>query len=156
MKNYNGEPITGPRQLKRPEYGTGKIDTMGDPEPDWSYLSEKADEHGFDKTNVESNGKYKIEIELPPGTIIIRYGKESGYYTAPQGTDYDKLAMPYIKETVPYNEYKVISKSLFVTCVVEKGIVAPGFDSEGGAIQYYHSLTIFESIRKGILERLSV
>lgn len=156
MKNYKGEPITGPRRLKKPEYDTGKTDALGDPIPDWSYLSEKADEHGFDKTNVESNGKYIIEIELPPGTIIIRYGRESGSYSAPQGSDYDKLAMPYIKETVPYNEYKVIANSVVVTCVVEKGKVAPGFDSEGGAIQYYHSISIFESVRKGMLERLSI
>lgn len=154
MKNFKGEIITGPRRLKKPEYGTGKIDTLGDPEVDWSFLSKEADVHGFDITNLESNGKYVIEIELPPGTIIIRYGRESGKYTAPEGTDYEKLAMPYVKETVPYYKYKVISKNVLVTCVVEKGKVAPGFDSDGGAIQYYHRLTIFQSVREGILERL--
>lgn len=154
MKNFRGEILVGPRQLKKPEYGTGEVNDLGEPIPDWSLLSEEADKHGFDKTNQESNGKHIIEIELPPGTIIIRYGNESGKYTAPQGTDYENLSMPYKKETVPYYEYKVVAKSLHVTCVVQKGKVAPGFDSKGGAIQYYHNTTIYESIKKGILERL--
>lgn len=154
MKNFRGEILTGPRQLKRPEYGTGKVDSLGDPIPDWSLLSKEADEDGFDKTNREKNGKYIIEIELPQGTIIIRYGKESGKFTAPQGTDYEKLAMPYKKETVPYYEYKVIAKNLHVRCVVQKGRVAPGFDSGGGAIQYCHNMSIYESVKNGVLERL--
>lgn len=153
MRNFRGEVITGPRRLKRLEFGTGKNDSLGNPEVDWSLLSKEADEHGFDKTNLESNGKYFIEIVLPAGTIIIRYGTESGYFTAPEGTDYDKLALPYVKETVPYYEY-VVSKKISVTCVVDKGKVAPGFDSEGGAIQYYHHQSILRSVRAGILERL--
>lgn len=154
MRNFRGEIITGPRRLKKPEYGTGKIDGAGDPEVNWSYLSKEADEHGFDKSNLESNGKYIIEIELPPGTVIIRYGKESGKYTAPDGTDYEKLALPYVKETVPYYKYKVSTNSLRVTCIVIQGRVAPGFGSPGGAVQYCHRLTILQSVRAGILARL--
>lgn len=155
MKNRRGESIDGIRRLKRDEYGTGKIDENGQPEVAWEkFLSKNADERGFDKTNKESNGDYKMQTVLPYGTIIIRFGNDMGHYTAPQGTDYEKLAMPYTEESMEYNEYKVIADNIHVSCVVEKGKTAPGFDSDGGATQYYHSMTILQSIRNGLLERL--
>lgn len=156
MKNYKGEIISGKKQLINPKYGTGKIDRHGQPIVDWSYLSIHADKDGFDTRNIESNGKYKINITLPYGSIIIRYGNEAGNFTAPQGTEYEKLALPYVKDTVEYNEYRVISANLPITCIVEKGKVAPGFDSAGGAIQYLHPITIRESVKKGLLERLNI
>ena len=39
MKNYNGESISGIRQLKKPEYGTGKNNRFGQPVVNWNYLS---------------------------------------------------------------------------------------------------------------------
>ena len=154
MKNYNGESISGIRQLKKKEYGTGKKDRHGQPVINWSYLSKHADDNGFDTRNIESNGKYTIEFILPYGSIIIRYGNEIGRFTAPKGTAYEKLSLRYIPETMEYNEYKVISDNVCIKCIVEKGIVAPGFDSEGGAVQYYHPITIREAVRKGMLERM--
>ena len=40
-----------------------------------------------------------------------------------------------------------------VNCIVDKGIVAPGFGSIGGAAQYRHYRTIRESLEIGILEK---
>lgn len=156
MRNYRGEIISGIKQLIKPEYGTGDIDKYGQPVVNWSYLSKYADEEGFDIRNIEKNGKYKIKVKLPYGSILIRYGSELGRFTAPKGTEYEKLALPFVKETVEYNEYKVMSTKVMVVCIVQKGKVAPGFNSDGGAIQYYHPINIYNSVKKGLLERLTV
>lgn len=147
LTNYKGELLTGLPQLKKPEFGAGESGIA------WPKESETIDSKGFDKTNVESNSNYIIKVILPPDTIIIRYGKEDGHFTAPKGTEYEKLSLPYVKETVPYFEYRV-KKKINVKCEVIKGKVAPAFDSEGGAIQYYHPITIGMSLQRGILERI--
>ena len=154
MKNCNGKNISGIKKLIRPQFGTGETDKYGQPIVDWSFLSKYADEDGFDIRNIESNGNYKIEIVLPYGTEIIRFGNEMAHFTARKGTHYEDLALPYIKETVEYNEYRVIAQDLHIVCIVQKGKVAPGFDSVGGAIQYLHPTTIREAIKKGLLERM--
>ncbi len=154
MKNYKGETISGIRQLKKPEYGAGKTNRYGQPVVNWNYLSKYADDDGFDTRNIESNGKHTVEYILPYGSIIIRYGSEIGHFSAPKGTAYENLALPYIPESVEYNEYKVTAHDVRIQCIVEKGIVAPGFDSNGGAVQYLHPITIRESVRKGMLERI--
>ena len=56
--------------------------------------------------------------------------------------------------TFTYNEYRVIANNIEVVCMVDMGIVAPGFDSPGGAVQYFHPITIRESIKRGFLKRL--
>ena len=132
MKNYKGETISGIRQLKRLEYGIGKKNRFGQPIVNWNYLSKHADDDGFD----------------------TRYGSEIGHFSAPKGTSYEKLSLPYLPESVEYNEYKVIADNVRIICVVDKGIVAPGFDSAGGAVQYLHPITIRESVKKGMLERI--
>lgn len=154
-KNYKGDVINGIKKLIRPEYGTGEYNNYGEPIVDWSKLSEYADDDGFDKRNLESNGNYKITIKLPIGTKLIRFGNETGTFTAPIGTPYETLALPYIQETVEYHEYKVISDNLTVECEVCKGVVAPGFGSQGGGIQYKHSITISASLKQNILERIN-
>lgn len=152
MKNSKGKSIDGIRRLKKEEYGTGEFDENGQPIVDWAkFRGKDEDDRGFDTNNKESNGEYTMQVELPPGTIIIRYGSEMGRYTAPRGTEYETLGLPYTEESVEYNEYRVNEN---VSCEVEKGKVAPKFDSNGGATQYYHSMTIRQSVRRGILERL--
>lgn len=155
IKNDKGKIIDGKKKLIKREYGLGKYYSNGEPMVNWNLLSEFADSNGFDKRNVETNGKYKIEVELPYGTIIIRYGNLSGNFSAPKGTKYEDLALPYVKETVEYNEFRVITDKIKVMCIVEKGIVAPGFESNGGAIQYLHPMSMKESIRTKLLERIN-
>lgn len=154
MKNCTGEKISGIRQLKKSEFGTGKKDKFGQPIVNWDCLSIHADKNGFDTRNIEDNGKHTVKFILSYGSIIIRYGSEKGYYSAPKGTSYDKLSLPYVKESLEYNEYKVIANNVSIICIVDKGIVAPGFDSEGGAVQYMHPISIKESVKKGMLERI--
>jgi len=50
------------------------------------------------------------------------------------GTPYSELSLPYIEDSVPYHEYIVVGRCE-VECLVDKGTVAPGFGSEGGAVQ---------------------
>lgn len=156
--NSSGQIISGIRKLSNTAYGTGAIDEYGDPVIDWntwSALSRFSDENGFDIRNVEANGKYIIEIQLPKSTLLIRYGPESGSFTAPKGTLYEELSLPYIEETVEYNEYRVIAESISVLCVVDKGKVAPMFNSIGGGVQYYHKNgSIKKMIKSKILERV--
>ena len=156
IKNDKGQVISGKKELLETRYGTGNVYPNGEPIVNWKMLSEFADDDGFDIRNIEPNGEYKIEIELPYGTTLIRYGNETGRFSAPKGTKYEDLALPYIKDTVEYNEYKVIAKEITVICMVQKGKVAPGFGSDGGAVQYMHPMSIIESIKSNLLERINL
>ena len=156
-RNYLGKKLGSTnRELSKPEYGTGEIDKYGIPIVDWKKYIIVANDEGFDMSHREANGSYKMEITLPQNTVIQRYGNETGHCTAPQGTPYEKLAIPYKKETMEYNEYRVIADGVKVTCYVDQGIVAPSLDSPGGAIQYYHKDTIVKLIGQGVLERIDL
>lgn len=153
MKNDDGKLIDGKKKLLKEEFGTGDYYPNGEPIVNWKLLLH-ADNDGFDTLNIEETGNYKMEVELPYGTIIIRYGNETGRFSAPKGSKYEELALPYVKETVEYNEYKIIADGVKVVCIVEKGKVAPGFESNGGAIQYMHPMSMIELMRNNILERV--
>ena len=157
LKNDAGEPISGIRRLKQEAYGTGKT-SGGEAVIDWErWKTPYADEHGLDIRNIEETGTYWIALVLPQDTRIIRYGPETGRFTAPEGTDYDALSLPYDRETVEFHKYQVTAQSITVYCKVQKGIVAPMFDSEGGAVQYYHpNANMRELIKAGILERVAL
>lgn len=156
--NYKGEALGDTKkQLSKPEYGTGEIDKFGDPVVKWKeYIIGKADKYGFDKKHKEFLWFHTIRIPLPRNTIIIRYGSERGNYTAPKGTAYDNLALPYKQETVEYNEYRVIADGVIVKCRVRRGLVAPSLDSKGGAIQYHHDKIIADLVLEGVLERINL
>ncbi len=110
------------------------------------------DEHGFDLNAVMENGEYVIrDYIIPKGTRIIRYGSNYGNYTAPYGTSYEKLSLPFLKESRVYHEY-IVRKSCKVKCVVVKGYVAKGFSSEGGALQFYHQERIAHLLKKKVLK----
>lgn len=155
-KNYKGEEIGDKKRvLSDSAYGTGKFDKNGDPEVDWGKYIVVDNDQGFDKRHKEANGEYLIEIELKKGVEILRYGTEGGNFTAPKGTPYEKLALPYLKESLEYNEYRVIADGLKVKCQVKQGVVAPSVDSPGGAVQYWHYEPIFLLVQKKALERIN-
>ena len=137
--NYLGEEITEPFQQRNPNYfdNTGK--------PLWEQL-QHSDSDGFDvREDI-------CEIILPVGTRLVRYGRPAGYYTAPAGTEYEALSLPYLKESLPYHEYVVKDTCNVLLCIVTKGIVAPGFDNPGGGVQFKHRYTIQQEIKRGVLE----
>lgn len=116
---------------------------------DWRSFAVNADDQGFDMTAIDG-GEYRKEVILPKGTLIARYGEPFGRYTTLRGTKYESLSLPYAKDTVEYHEYKVI-EDIRVQCVVDKGKVAPNFEKEGGAVQFYHKKTIAEEISRGTI-----
>ena len=153
--NFYGQIIIEPYQLASPDFGTGKIDRYGMPEVDWiGCRTEFADDYGFDKRNVEANGRYVISYTLPKDTIIIRYGSERGQYTAPRNTRFEEVSLPYTVESVEYHEYRVVADGLRVECIVDKGKVAPMFCQPGGGVQYRHQQSIRSLIRDAQLERI--
>ncbi len=152
--NYLGEDLGS----KKPEYISLKYTKIVDGKrvPDWPEDDGVTiDGYGFDRNNTESNGDYKEEIELPKGTKICRYGGPTGYTTTLQNTSYDKLGLPYVKETIEYHEYEVVADGLVVKCVVIKGKTAKAFGSAGGAIQFVHLRTIRDELNIGSLKELT-
>lgn len=149
-KNDAGEVLGNrPVELAKPEYGTGAYGSGLYPVVRWEeYRKEWADKDGFDVRNIEENGEYIMEVELPKGTHLIRYGSEKGVFTAPKNTPYDCLGLPYKRETIEFHEYEVIADSIKVFCRAIRGKVAPMFDSAGGAVQYLHANSIFKLARR--------
>lgn len=153
--NYFGRAISRPYQLASSDFGTGKLNKYGTPEINWKGCkTEYADDYGFDRRNIEPNGKHTIAYILPKDSIIIRFGNEWGQYTAPQHTRYEEVSLPYALESIEYHEYRVIADGLPVQCIVEKGRVAPMFNQPGGGIQYRHEETIRLLIQNEQLERI--
>ena len=157
-KNSAGETIYGHRILRDLSYGSGEYDESGEAKVDWKkWQVEYADENGFDKRNKEENGQYYIQVLLPQGTTLIRYGPEGGRYTAPVGTSYDELSLPYTEESQEYHEYEVIADSISVFCPVKQGRVAPMFGCPGGGVQYMHlGGSIRDLLREKVLKRVEL
>lgn len=133
--------------FKCPEFGY--YDENGVEHVNWKPEDEDIDSDGFDKHNVEENGDYKQDFILPHGKYICRYGNIRGRLTTDFGTDYEMLSLPYVKNSIEYHVYKVVADGLRVKCTVQRGRVAPMFDSLGGAIQYKH----YQSIAKELDEK---
>lgn len=157
LRNDSGETVTGYPSLRKAEYGKGYY--AGDkrkPRPDYEKWLQHADPNGFDMTYVDGSGNYITEIALPKGTRLIRYGSDAGRYTAPKGTEYNELSLPWEKSSCEYHEYIVTADNITVICIVKKGVVAPGFECIGGGVQYLHPRTIIQSIEDGLLEEVEL
>ncbi len=148
MYNYLGEVLASDKYLipYRPEY----LDDNGIPK--WKEYIKNGDENGFDVTFKYEDGNYKRRVILPGGKRIIRFGRVArGRFTTDYGTPYEKLSLAYKPESMEYHEYEVMT-DIQVECVVEEGRVAPGFQSEGGAVQYMHDRSIKELLKTGVLK----
>ncbi|MBR2902461.1 MAG: TNT domain-containing protein [Clostridia bacterium] len=157
LKNKNGEVVTGFPRLRKKEYGTGAFysNDIRRPRPDYINWLQNSDRFGFDVTRLNENGLHLSKIELPYGTKLIRYGSATGRYTAPKGTCFEELSLPWDEQTCEYHEYVVVADRIKVICVVLKGFVAPGFECIGGGIQYLHDITMLQSINRGILKEVT-
>ena len=83
--------------------------------------------------------------------MLCRYGAPYSDMTALKGTAYDELSLPYDINSIEYHEYEVITDGVFVRCIVKRGIVAPMFDSPGGAVQFQHERIIQAELETGRL-----
>jgi hypothetical protein len=97
--------------------------------------------NGFDGTPTTKT--------LKPGTIVDRYGGETGKFVSPKGTPYTNRSLPPGSDARPYNVYEVVKP-----IDVQSGKIAPWFDQPGGGIQYQFPQSIEELIRSGHLRRL--
>ncbi len=148
--NYYGKRLSSQKKMLT----NSKYTKANSREPDWiKFRSKNTDDDGFDITAIGINGEYRWRYTIPKGTRICRYGSDKGRYTTLAGTAYEKLALPYIKSTVPYHEYVVVRDTV-VKCNVERGLVGKNFDSDGGGVQFLHDVSIKEEIRKGSVKEV--
>jgi hypothetical protein len=82
---------------------------------------------------------------LQPGTIIDRYGAETGRFFSPAGTSFEARALP--AGSGPLNAYEVLSP-----LEVQGGIVAPAFGQPGLGIQYMSSQPAADLIEAGVIK----
>jgi hypothetical protein len=71
-------------------------------------------------------------IVLAPGTLVDRFGSESGTFFSPKGAPYVARALPYVCASLTYHAYQ-IDKPLLAWV----GTAAPWFDQPGGATQLH-------------------
>jgi len=88
---------------------------------------------------------------LRKGTIIDRYGYESGTYASPAGTPFGKRALPSSYEyDRPLKTYEVLKPY-----EVQAGKIKSWFDQPGGGIQYKFEKSIQELLDEGILREIN-
>ena len=151
IKNVFGKDLDGVElEYSRPE--NAKVLKNGAVVPNWDEPSDLVDSEGYDKLNVEPNGEYTMVVELPVGTMLARYGSPMERTTAPCGTPYELLALPYRLDTIEYHQYRVIADGVTVKCKARRGRTREMFERLGGAVQYRHDHSIEEEISMGILE----
>lgn len=154
IRNWLGEEVTEPFVVR--DVSFLKVDAAGKLVVNWD--GPDADDDGFDINHREPNGLPRMLVELPVGTELLRYGNPDGSYTAPMGTDYEQLSLPYEKDSMEYNEYRVIADGVRVeVCRAERGRVAPLFDQPGGGVQYYHGdESVQDLLNEKKLERIKL
>lgn len=156
--NHKGEQLPDDyiRKVRKNEYqlkdtltDTPIFNEHGEAEINWKCLLH-SDACGFDTRNVFENGLCYREVELPKGTRLVRYGNPMGSFTAPIGTLYEHLSLPWEIDTIEYHEYEVMVDGL----KVKEGIVAPGFDYPGGGIQYVHDTHLFKQLLENKIKEI--
>ncbi len=154
IRNWLGEKVTEPFVVRDASFL--KINESGELVVNWD--GPNADEDGFDTAHREPNGLHRMLVELPVGTELLRYGNPGGSYTAPKGTAYEQLSLPYEKNSMEYNEYRVVADGVRVeVCRAERGRVAPLFDQPGGGVQYFHGdESVQDLVKAKKLERIEL
>lgn len=137
--NYLGKPLGITNKIVRDNKYLDKNGNIR-----WDKFVKSNDPRGFKEGDIDT-------VMLPKGKRLVRYGSSNGTFTTDKGTDYDMLSLPYIQESMEYHEY-VVSENDGIECIVEKGIVAEGFDSKGGAVQYHHLKSINNLLKEGVLK----
>ena len=92
-------------------------------------------------------GKPKTKV-LKPGTIVDRYGKETGSFVSPKGTSYNARSLRPGTSRLSRKTY-VVNKPV----TVQAGKVAPAFNRPGGGIQYNLPNTVSDLRNMGVLIR---
>ncbi|MCH8493993.1 MAG: glycohydrolase toxin TNT-related protein, partial [Idiomarina sp.] len=88
-------------------------------------------------------------VDLPPGTLLDRYGAEGGRFLAPAGTPFEARAMPPSSRDGPLTKYEVLRP-----LPVDAGPAASWFDQPGGGKQFLTDRSVSDLIRDGYIRRL--
>lgn len=145
---YNVDGNQVPRFPELAVKSAGFIDDFGCPHPMYREPDENTDSNGFDL-------HFPIikDYHVSKGTILIRFGRDSGRFLSVQGTRFEELAIGLTKDSLPYQEYIVATDHFYVT----KGIVAPqpqfGTVGKGGGIQYMTDRSISKLLKEGELQK---
>lgn len=90
-------------------------------------------------------GGWSNSETLSPGTVIDRYGGDTGRFFSPAGTPFEARALP--AGSGPLNSFEVLKPF-----DVQGGIVAPAFGQPGLGVQYASSQTVADLIEAGIIK----
>ena len=86
---------------------------------------------------------------LEPGTVVDRYGDDTGKYVSPPGTSPAARSLPPGLEKEPLRTYEVVKD-----VEVDAGKAAPWFKQPGGGEQYRFREPIRDLVNRGILRPL--
>ena len=89
------------------------------------------------------------KVTLEPGTLIDRYGYDSGTFVSPKGIPYTERSLPIGTDQKPYTVFEVVKP-----VEVQAGKIAPWFGEKGGGIQYEFSQKISDLLQQGILRKV--
>jgi hypothetical protein len=90
-------------------------------------------------------GGWSTTETLQPGTVIDRYGAETGRFFSPGGTPLEARSLP--TGAGPLNTYQVLK-----SFNVQGGIAASAFGQAGGGVQYIASQTVSDLIEGGFIK----
>jgi filamentous hemagglutinin family protein len=88
---------------------------------------------------------------LEVGTVIDRFGGDTGTFFAPVGTPLKQRAMAPGAENDQLTKYKILKP-----LPVDSGAIAPWFDQPGGGTQYKAKLTAKQLIDQGYIKAVEV
>ncbi len=78
-----------------------------------------------------------MDVTLPKGTVLQRFGGPTGGFLAPAGTLFLQLALNPSQEVAPYFQYVVADpNALPAGYAIEQSVIAPYYGQAGGGIQY--------------------
>lgn len=87
---------------------------------------------------------------LPVGTLIDRFGRETGSFFSPKGESFASRAMPYVCPQMDYRVYRVTTPLPVTACKA-----APWFGEPGGAVQDKTTDTAEKLVASGTLVTVS-
>lgn len=86
---------------------------------------------------------------LKPGTLVDRYGYDSGTFASPKGTPYSQRSLPSGTNSKPYTVYEVVKP-----VEVQAGKISPWFGEQGGGVQYEFNSRISDLVDQGVLRKV--
>lgn len=85
---------------------------------------------------------------LKPGTVIDRFGKDTGRYAGQPGATVGQRGMAQGADAAPYTQYEVLKP---LPAEIGPASPVPAFGAEGGATQYMFQQSIRDLVEQGFL-----